>query len=70
MARVWLNKRSRLVNVKSCRKDLRILSAWVAENELKPSIVKVYGFQESPDAHRYIESKRTRSKIVLALEAI
>ncbi|MCK5543049.1 MAG: NAD(P)-dependent alcohol dehydrogenase [Desulfobacterales bacterium] len=70
MARLGISKRSRLVYVKSNCKDLSILSGWSTANKLKPNIDKVYKFEEASFAHKHIESKRTRGKIVFANETI
>jgi len=65
MARLKLYKRNRLVFVKSSYKDLETLSNWVIENKLKPNLDKVYMFEQAPEAHKHIETKRTCGKIVL-----
>ncbi len=70
LARIGLSKRSRLVTVNSSSKDLSLLSKMVVENKIKPNIERVYRFQEASKAHKHIESKRTRGKIVLARENI
>lgn len=65
LARVGLNKRSRLVQVRSNDNDLNQLCHWVETNQLRPHIDKVYSVAQAHAAHNHIESKRTTGKVVL-----
>ena len=65
LARFGLQKRSRLVLVNSNRADLDVLRQWVNEGKLRPHVEEVYPFCHVEDAHRHIESRRTRGKVVL-----
>lgn len=65
LARLGLQQRSRLVLVHSNRADLDVLRQWVNEGTLKPHIDRTYPFYHVEDAHRHIESRRTRGKVVL-----
>jgi NADPH:quinone reductase-like Zn-dependent oxidoreductase len=66
LARVGLDRRSRLVQVKSCTSDLNQLCEWIESNRLSPHVEKVYPITEAQDAHRHIESKHTTGKIVIS----
>lgn len=65
LARVGLDQRSRLVQVKSCTSDLNQLREWIESNRLSPHVDKVYPVTAAQDAHRHIESKHTTGKVVL-----
>jgi NADPH:quinone reductase-like Zn-dependent oxidoreductase len=65
LAWVGLDKRSRLVQVKSCRSDLNQLCEWIESGKLNPHVEKVYPITAAQDAHRHIESKHTTGKVVL-----
>ena len=66
LARVGLDQRSRLVQVKSCTSDLNQLREWIESNRLSPHIEKIYPITAAQDAHRHIESKHTTGKVVLS----
>ncbi len=66
LARIGLDKRSRLVQVKSCTSDLNQLCEWIESNRLRPHVEKVYSITAAQDAHRHIESKHTTGKVVLS----
>ena len=66
LARIGLDKRSRLVQVKSCTSDLKQLCDWIETNRLRPHVEKVYSITSAQDAHRHIESKHTTGKVVLS----
>jgi NADPH:quinone reductase-like Zn-dependent oxidoreductase len=66
LARVGLDQRSRLVQVKSCTSDLNQLREWIELNRLVPHVEKIYPITAAQDAHRHIESKHTTGKIVLS----
>ncbi len=65
LARLHLQQSSRLVLVHSNRRDLEILAGWVADGNLHPHLDKVYPFYHVEDAHRHIETRHTRGKVVL-----
>jgi NADPH:quinone reductase-like Zn-dependent oxidoreductase len=67
LARVGLDQRSRLVQVKSCTSDLNQLREWIESKRLRPHVDKVYPVTAAQDAHRHIESKHTTGKVVLLL---
>lgn len=66
LARIGFDKRSRLVQVKSCTSDLNQLCDWIESNRLRPHVEKVYAITAAHDAHRHIESKHTTGKVVLS----
>lgn len=68
-ARLRLDRRSRLVQVKSNAHDLCRLAEWIEAGELKPHIEKIYPVARAADAHRHVESRHTIGKIVLDFEA-
>lgn len=63
-ARVGLS-RNTLVVVKSRRRDLEQLSAWVEDGSLQPVVDKVIPFEESAVGHTYLETRRARGKVVV-----
>jgi|AntDeeMetagen285_2_1112576.scaffolds.fasta_scaffold01613_1 NADPH:quinone reductase-like Zn-dependent oxidoreductase len=65
LARIGLQKRSRLVLVHSNLADLDVLRQWVNEGKLRAYIDEVYPFYHVEDAHRQIETRHTRGKVVL-----
>lgn len=65
LARIGLNKRSRLAIVQSKTKDLQQLCTWVETGQLKVQVEKVYPVAEAAAAHQQLETKRTRGKLVL-----
>jgi NADPH:quinone reductase-like Zn-dependent oxidoreductase len=71
IARAALGKlglhRMRFVVVKSRRADLDELAEMVAESKLKPVVDRVLPLAEAVEAHRYIETRRARGKVVLAI---
>ncbi len=64
-ARLGLGRRSRLVIVHSNSADLNVLGQWITEGRLSPYVEKVYPFYHMEDAHRHIETRHTRGKVVL-----
>ena len=64
-ARLGLGRQSRLVIVHSNSDDLNVLGQWVNEGQLRPHVEKVYPFYHMEDAHRHIETRHTRGKVVL-----
>ena len=59
--------RAALVVVKSRREDLVELSRLVASGGLRPVVEEVFPLERTEDAHRRIESRRTRGKLVLTV---
>jgi NADPH:quinone reductase-like Zn-dependent oxidoreductase len=56
---------ARLVVVRSRRRDLEQLAAWIAAGHLRPVIDRTLPLAQAADAHRYLETKRARGKVVL-----
>jgi NADPH:quinone reductase-like Zn-dependent oxidoreductase len=59
--------RARLVVVRSRRADLDALRAHVEAGRLRPVIDRVVPFDDAIEAVRYLETKRARGKIVVAI---
>ncbi|MBA1149352.1 NAD(P)-dependent alcohol dehydrogenase [Ectothiorhodospiraceae bacterium WFHF3C12] len=68
LARTGLSRRSRLVNVRSRRADLEQLARWYTEGRLRAHVENRYPMTRAAEAHRQIETKRTRGKIVLTFD--
>lgn len=66
LARICIDNRSRLVQVRSCTSDLNQLREWIELNRLNPHVEKIYPITAAQDAHRHIESKHTTGKVVLS----
>jgi NADPH:quinone reductase-like Zn-dependent oxidoreductase len=49
-------------------KDLEFLRILVEEEKIRPVIEKCYPFEQIVEAHRHMESGRTKGKIVLSME--
>jgi NADPH:quinone reductase-like Zn-dependent oxidoreductase len=62
-SRVWGHRR--LVVVRPNRRDLETLGDWLAAGRVRPVLDSVRPLSEMIDAHRVLESKRARGKIVL-----
>ncbi len=60
-----LGGRRRLVVVRPNRPDLEALAGWLVEGRLRPVLDSVRPLREMAEAHRVLESKRARGKIVL-----
>jgi NADPH:quinone reductase-like Zn-dependent oxidoreductase len=54
-----------LVVVKSKAADLELLAQWYKAGKIRAVIEKTYNLSDAAEAHRAIETKRTRGKIVL-----
>ncbi|MEQ6886978.1 NAD(P)-dependent alcohol dehydrogenase [Salicola sp. Rm-C-2C1-2] len=65
LARLGLHKRSRLVIVHSNRSDLAVLRQWANEGKLRVHVDQIYPFYHAEDAHRHIETRHTRGKVVM-----
>jgi 2-desacetyl-2-hydroxyethyl bacteriochlorophyllide A dehydrogenase len=48
--------------------DLDTLREWVEAGKLRPVIDKVYPLEDAPEAQRHSDTRRTRGKIVLAVD--
>lgn len=66
LARMGLDRRRRLVQVRSCRSDLIQICEWIRSNRLRPHVDKVYPITAGQAAHRHIEGRHTTGKIVLS----
>lgn len=66
LAVIGLDRRSRLVRVKSCKSDLIQLGAWIKANVLRPHVERVFPLADAQAAHRHVEGKHTTGKIVLS----
>ena len=69
LARLGGGRRNRLVVVQSRRTDLVTLRGWIESGQLKPHIDKQVSVHEAAEAHRHVETKHTRGKVVIALDA-
>lgn len=67
LARLGINKKSRLVVVRSSRQDLEQLASWVDSKKLTPHIQQVYGHKDIQQAHTQIQSGHTRGKVIVAM---
>ncbi len=60
-----IHGRRRLVVVRPNRRDLDTLGGWIASGRVRPVLDSVRPLSEVIEAHRVLESKRARGKIVL-----
>lgn len=68
LATRWLlGKRGLLVVVRSRAQDLALLGQWIESGRLQPVVDRSYPLEEVAQAHRYIETKRARGKVVLVV---
>ncbi len=58
-------QRARLVVVRSRRADLELLREWVQAGRLQAIIDRRMPMSEAAEAHRYLETKRARGKLIL-----
>jgi len=61
----FTSRPARLVVVRSRRRDLAQLARWIDAGELAPVIDRVWPMPEAAEAHRYLETKRAKGKVVL-----
>src|SRR5262245_44991846 len=61
------SRRARLVIVRSRAADLATLRGWVEEGRLMPVVDRIYDLEQTADAQRYLETKRTRGKVVVRI---
>ena len=62
---VLSKQRTKLVVVRSRRRDLETLAGWADDGRLRPVLDQRYALGSIADAHRHIETKRTRGKVVV-----
>src|SRR5262249_771799 len=60
-------QKAKLVFVVSRRRQLEWINRQIEAGRLKTVIDRVFNFEQIADAHRQIETKRTRGKIVIEL---
>ena len=68
LSRLASGPRAHMVIVKSRDVDLQTISGWIAEERLTPVVDRVVPLADAQDAHKYIETKRARGKVVLAVD--
>jgi NADPH:quinone reductase-like Zn-dependent oxidoreductase len=64
---LFSSRRARLVVVKSKHTDLQFLSDAVSRGHLRPVVDQVFALAETASAQAYIETKRARGKVVIAV---
>ena len=47
--------------------DLEEIGAWISAGEVKPVVDRTYPLSDAAEAHRYVETKRTRGKLLLVV---
>lgn len=62
-------QRSRVVLVRPSRRDLDALARLVDAGSLRPVIDRVFALEDLSAAHAYLETKRARGKVVIAVDA-
>lgn len=62
-------RRARLVIVRSNRADLEVLGGWLDAGTIRPVVDRVLPLDAVAEAHRYLETKRARGKVVLRVRA-
>ena len=67
LTRLSWGRRASLVVVKSSRADLEFLGRLVETGRLRPLVDRVYPLDAVRDAHRHVETKHTRGKVVVSL---
>lgn len=65
----WSRRPARLIVVKSRRRDLDQLRAWIDAGQLHPVVDRVLPLADGAEAQSHIETKRARGKVVLRLGA-
>lgn len=61
-------RKAKLVVVNSCSADLTVLANMVARGQLRTHLDTVYALEGIQDAHRHVEGKHTRGKVVVSME--
>ena len=59
--------RARLVSVQSNRPDLQRLAAWAAAGKVRTWIDSIFDLDAVADAHRRVETKHTRGKVLVSV---
>jgi NADPH:quinone reductase-like Zn-dependent oxidoreductase len=65
LATRFTRRPARLVVVRSNRPDLEHLARWIDAGKLHPVVDRVLPLADAAEAHRYVETKRARGKVVL-----
>ena len=60
-------KTARVVIVNANSEDLNILAELIDTGKVKPVIDKIYPLEKAAEAHEYIQTKRARGKVLLAV---
>lgn len=60
-------QRTKLVVVRSRRADLEVLAGWVDDGALRPVVDQTHPLESIAEAHRHIETKRSRGKVVVRI---
>jgi NADPH:quinone reductase-like Zn-dependent oxidoreductase len=64
----FFKRRTRLVRVRSNRTDLEMLRTFIDAGVVRPVVEKVWPLEKAAEAQAHIETKRTRGKVVIAIE--
>lgn len=67
-SRLTSKRRSRLVLVRSSRADLELLARYVEQGRMMPVVDRVLPLGDAAEAHEYVQTKRARGKVVLAVD--
>ena len=63
------SKRARLVSVHSRRPDLERLAGWITSGDVRPEIDSIFELGAIAEAHRRVETKHTRGKVLVTVGA-
>lgn len=50
-------------------RDLQRLGNWLESGAVRPSVDRTFALADVAEAHRYIETKRARGKVVLHIQS-
>ena len=64
---LFSSKQSKLIMERTVREDLEYLNQLAQENRLKPRIEKIFPLEKIADAHRHLETGRTKGKVVVQI---
>lgn len=67
LARLGFSRASRLVQVRSRGEDLRQIKEWIESGVVTPHIDRIYPANRAADAHRHVETRHTKGKVVIDL---
>jgi NADPH:quinone reductase-like Zn-dependent oxidoreductase len=56
--------------VAASRSDLDVLSGMVLAGTLRPVVDRVYRLEEVREAHRHVETKHTKGKVIVRLHDV